>query len=118
MYGKPVTIFLLNQVRTTGFGTYQGAHEVSTGGNALKHTGHYRIAFRKVKPIFDEKYNMNIGTMSKITIEKSKFGPTLKDIPIYIDDRSGGRIIPKDEAALVPYHEDTQLDRWSVVQVL
>jgi RecA/RadA recombinase len=101
MWEKPVTIFLLNQVRTAGFGDYQGPHDTSTGGNALKHAGHYRFSFRKAKKIFDEKLMMNIGMQARVDIEKSKFGPTVQNIPIFIDDRSGGRIISQDEAASV-----------------
>jgi RecA/RadA recombinase len=101
IWEKPVTLLLLNQVRTTGFGTYRGPYDASSGGNAFKHAAHYRLAFKSIKKVFNEELMMNAGTMSKIDIEKSKFGPTIKGIPIYIDDISGGRIVPKDEAALV-----------------
>jgi RecA/RadA recombinase len=101
LWGMPVTIFLLNQARTAGFGSYTGTYDTSTGGNALKHAGHYRICFRNAKKIWDEKLMMNVGTKSRVDIEKSKFGPTVGDIPITIDDRIGGRIVTTDEAARV-----------------
>jgi len=101
LWGKPVTIFILNQARTAGFGSFTGTYDTSTGGNQLKHTGHYRIAFRKAKKIWDETLMMNVGTMSRVDVEKSKFGPTIGDIPIFIDDRVGGRIRNEEEAAQV-----------------
>jgi RecA/RadA recombinase len=101
MWQKPITFFFLNQVSTVGFGTYQGPHDASSGGNALKHFCHYRIGIRRIKPLFDEKLMMNIGTLSEINIEKSKFGPRIKGIKIFIDDIGGGRIVPKDEAAIL-----------------
>lgn len=100
LFNRPVTIFLLNQIRTTGLGSYQ-VTEVSSGGNALKHANHYYFWFSKNKKVYDENLKMYIGSNSKVSIRKSKFGPTLDCIPIYINDQMGGRIVPDDEAAMV-----------------
>ena len=101
LYNKPVTVLLLNQIRMTGFGTWKGPEETSSGGHALKHTNHYYFWFEWAKKIYDEDRKMNIGSTSKVSILKSKFGPTIEDIPVYINDMIGGKIIPDDEAILV-----------------
>jgi RecA/RadA recombinase len=100
LFNKPVTLFLLNQVRTAGIGSYQ-VTEISSGGNALKHANHYFFWFSKNKKAYDEHLKMYIGSSSKVSVRKSKFGPTIDDIPIYINDQLGGKIIPDDEAAMV-----------------
>jgi RecA/RadA recombinase len=100
LFNKPVTIFLLNQIRTTGLGSYN-VTEVSSGGNALKHANHYYFWFSKNKKVYDESLKMYIGSSSKVSVRKSKFGPTLDNIPIYINDQMGGKIVPDDEAAMV-----------------
>jgi RecA/RadA recombinase len=100
LFNKPVTIFLLNQIRTAGLGSYQ-VTEVSSGGNALKHANHYYFWFSKSKKAYDDGLKMYIGSNSKVSIRKSKFGPTIDDIPIYINDQMGGKIVPDDEAAMV-----------------
>jgi RecA/RadA recombinase len=100
LFSRPVTIFLLNQIRTTGLGSYQ-VTEVSSGGNALKHANHYYLWFSKARKVYDEKLKMFVGSSSKVSVRKSKFGPTINDIPIYISDQVGGKIISDDEAAMV-----------------
>jgi RecA/RadA recombinase len=101
MYGLPVTLILLNQARMGGFGSFQGPSLTSSGGFALKHYIHYRIAIEPVKKIFDEVRHANVGTQSKLAISKSKFCPTSNDVRIVIDDTVGGKIIPSEEAALL-----------------
>src|SRR4051794_24477187 len=89
----PVTIFVLNQIRKSfqmvGKGM-QIVKDTSSGGNVLKHNAHYRFFFKDPKKVYDEDLHMDVGTLSMIDIEKSKFGPTVKNIPIWIDDTMGG----------------------------
>lgn len=100
LFSRPITIFLLNQIRTAGIGSYH-VTETSSGGNALKHAAHYSLWFSKNQKAYDENLKMNIGSSSKVSVRKSKFGPTIENIPIYINDQVGGRIVPDDEAAMV-----------------
>jgi RecA/RadA recombinase len=100
LFSKSVTIFLLNQIRTAGIGSYH-VTETSSGGNALKHANHYYFWFSKNQKVYDEHLKMNVGSNSKVSVRKSKFGPTIENIPIYINDQVGGKIIPDDEAAMV-----------------
>jgi RecA/RadA recombinase len=101
LYERPVTIFLLNQIRTSGFGTYQGPKEGSSGGNALKHANHYYLWFSWSKKLYDDKTKMYIGSKSTVSVLKSKFGPTIEKIPIYINDQLGGKIVSDNEPAFV-----------------
>lgn len=102
IYSAPVTVLILNQVRTTGFGTYPGPTDHnSSGGNALKHFVHYRLYFEKIKTVMDEELRSSRGTKSKVAIEKSKFSPTAHSIFIYIDDTLGGRIRHVEEIQLL-----------------
>lgn len=100
LFTRPITVFLLNQIRTAGIGTYH-VTETSSGGNALKHAAHYQLWFSKNQKAYDEKLKMNVGSSSKVSVRKSKFGPTIENIPIYINDQIGGKIVPDDEAAMV-----------------
>jgi RecA/RadA recombinase len=100
LYNKPVTVFLLNQIRAAGIGTYH-VTETSSGGNALKHAAHYYFWFSKNKKTYDDSLKMYIGSDSKVSVRKSKFGPTIDNIQIYINDQVGGKIISDDEAAMV-----------------
>lgn len=100
--GSPVTVMFINQVRTKGFGTYQGPSDHnSSGGKALEHFVHYRLYVLKKKKVYDEELRANRGTISTVTIEKSKFCPTTQEIQIYIDDTLGGRIRKIDEIQLL-----------------
>lgn len=107
MGGKPLTCFILNQVRLTDFGSYTGPKETSYGSNALKHNCHYRFRFKRIdnKDTRESNYNKNIngkvGTNSTLSIEKSKFCPITEDIEIYINDQLGGIIVPKEELAVL-----------------
>lgn len=100
----PVTIFVLNQIRKTfkmvGKGM-QIVEDTSSGGNVLKHNAHYNFFFKNPKKVYDDEMHMDIGTLSMIDVNKSKFGPTVKNIPIWIDDRMGGIMVQKEEAALM-----------------
>jgi len=102
IFGLPVTIILLNQVRTTGFGSWAGPTDhYSSGGNALQHFVHYKIYIEKKKKVWDPVLQANRGTISQVAIEKSKFCPTTANILIFIDDTIGGRIRQIDEVQLL-----------------
>jgi len=53
------------------------------------------------KKAYDESLKMYVGSDSKVSVRKSKFGLTIDNIPIYINDQVGGNIPPDDEAAMV-----------------
>lgn len=92
-----VIVMLVNQVRDK-IGVYNPSGSYGrSGGRALEHAGHYRLYFKLCQKYFDESKGVNIGTYTKVSIEKSKFGCTSKNIPIYIDDLKGGKIIPGAE---------------------
>ena len=105
--GKPMTTFVLNQIRLTGIGSYLGASETSSGGNALKHNCHYRFKFTQQtkkdvrEANYDEDLGGKTGTVSVVTLEKAKFCPITQDVEIYINDQLGGVIIPSEELAKV-----------------
>ena len=105
MGGKPFTVLVLNQVRLSGFGSYTGPQEGSSGGNALKHNCHYRFKFTQQlqKAVREENYDDKVagkmGTVSIVNIEKAKYCPITEDIRIYINDQLGGLIVPKEELA-------------------
>ena len=100
MYGRPLTVLLINQVRTSGFGSWKGpTTKNSSGGNALKHYIHYRFYIEKKKRIVEErgKNKMEIGTESLLEISKSKFFPAPVKGHLQIFDQHGGIILPKEE---------------------
>lgn len=88
-----VIVMLVNQVRDK-IGVYNPSGSYGrSGGRALEHAGHYRLYFKLCQKYFDEAKGVNVGTYTKVSIEKSKFGCTSKNIPIYIDDLLGGKIV-------------------------
>lgn len=92
-----VIVMLVNQVREK-IGVYNPSGSYGRGGGTcLSHSGHYRLYFGLKQKYFDESKGINIGTYTKVNVEKSKFGCTTKGIPIYIDDLQGGKIIPGAE---------------------
>ena len=92
-----VIVMLVNQVRDK-IGVYNPSGSFGrSGGRALEHAGHYRLYFKLCQKYFDEAKGVNVGTYTKVSVEKSKFGCTSKNIPIYIDDLLGGKIIPGSE---------------------
>lgn len=98
---KPITLLVLNQVSLTGFGSYTGPKEGSSGGNALKHAAHYRFYFHKKGQVLSENKKDVVGTITEITIEKAKFCPKANKTQVFIDDKMGGKIVQKFELALV-----------------
>jgi RecA/RadA recombinase len=105
MGGKPISLFLPNQVRLKGFGTYLGPQESFYGGYALEHSCHYILRFKKIKNAesklknYDEDIKMKTGTDFRMKIEKTKFCPATQDVVLYINDQLGGIIVPGEELA-------------------
>jgi len=90
MYRAPVIAFLINQA-TTQF-TMFGAVEGSGGGYGFKHGIHYSLKFKKIKKIDGSSKLFSVGTLTRMSIEKSKVIPYLDNIEILIRDDQGGRI--------------------------
>ena len=105
MSGKPVTLIIINQIRTTGFGSYTGpTQKHSSGGVALKHYVHYKFHVRRKKSLTAEHFGDKSerkgdkeGTLSEVEIEKSKYCPAPIKIEITISDKLGGVIVPDEE---------------------
>lgn len=92
-------IFLINQARAK-IGAYHGG-EMSGGGYAFKHDIHYSLRF-SYKKSFDQSIgNVRLGTMSSVTMDKSKFMPKIFDVPIFIYDDRGGIIDPLEEILMM-----------------
>ena len=101
LWSTNAIIFLINQARAK-IGTYQGG-EVSGGGYAFKHDIHYSLRFNYKKSFNESIGNIRMGTMSSVTMDKSKFMPKIFDIPIFIYDDRGGVIDPVDEILMIAY---------------
>lgn len=93
----PVTVVFLNQIRIKNMMSPYVTDRNSPGGFAFKHFAHYRMWINYKAKEIHSKSGLNIGTKSVVSVEKSKFSPTFNDIPIYIDDTLGGKIVPRDE---------------------
>lgn len=89
IYQKPVLVFLVNQA--TSIQTQFGMTEGSGGGYGFKHGIHYSIKFKKIKKLGDNALFRN-GTLSILSIEKSKVIPSLMDVQLLIRDEQGGRL--------------------------
>ena len=100
IYDLPVIVFLINQL-TTKVNQFNTSID-SSGGYALRHNVNERLRFDFVKNVGgDKKGDMfKTGTMSKVTVAKSRSIPSLQDVQILIDDTMGGRIIPEHEVPL------------------
>jgi hypothetical protein len=99
IYNAPVFVILINQATTkmNQFNTSVG----SSGGFALEHNVDERLKFTPIKTIEGSSEYLKAGTLSSVTVEKSRSIPGFKDIPIMIDDSLGGLIIPNQEIALL-----------------
>lgn len=87
-----VVCFIINQARAK-IGVYNPSGATGTsGGFALSHSFHTSITFNLKQKLFDEAKGINVGTTTRVAIEKSKFGATSKKIHIWIDDTIGGKI--------------------------
>jgi RecA/RadA recombinase len=101
IYQQPIILFLINQV-TTKVNQFQ-ASKSRAGGYALNHNVEERIKVDFVKFIGgDGKGDLfKTGTLSKVTVEKSRSVPGFQDIPIRINDQDGGVIEEDYEIPLV-----------------
>lgn len=100
-YRQPVFVFLINQLTTKVVGFNVSTD--SSGGYALRHNVNERYHLEYSKPIGGEEKNslFRSGTLSKLTVVKSRSIPGFKDIPITIDDTVGGKIMPENELPLI-----------------
>lgn len=102
MGGKPITLFLPNQVRNKA-NNRGGFDQGSSGSYALEHNCHYILKFRKRKDAesrrenYDEDDKARTGTNFVMEIEKTKFCPATNSVNLYINDKLGGVIVPKRE---------------------
>lgn len=101
IYQQPVIVFLINQM-TTKVNQFQTSKD-SSGGYALRHNVEERIRIDFVKHIGgDGKGDLfKTGTLSRVTIVKSRNIPGFQDIPIKINDQEGGVIEENYEIPLV-----------------
>lgn len=98
IYLKPVVIMLINQA-TTSIGKYHSSVD-SSGGYGLKHDIHYRLNFELQKRLGETEL-YRTGTMSHLNINKSKHGPALTNVPVFIYDTLGGKISIGEEVPIV-----------------
>lgn len=108
MGGKPLTLFLPNQVRNKAKqGGMVGFEQGFAGSYALEHNCHYILRLKKVNNAdsraknYDEGMGMKTGTDFRMTIEKTKFCPATQSVNLYINDQKGGIIIANEELAHV-----------------
>lgn len=101
IYQKPVTVFLINQL-TTKVNQFNTSLD-SSGGFSLKHNveERFRISMRKAVGGEAKDAVFKTGTMSELTVVKSRNIPSFLDIPMLIDDTSGGVIVTANEIPLV-----------------
>jgi RecA/RadA recombinase len=86
LHDKKAHVVVLNQVYHGEHGAY-----VSGGGEAFKHNCHYTFKF-KIEKVYYDEYNTATATFSRVTTDKSRFFPAIKDIPLWIDSSLGGVI--------------------------
>lgn len=105
-YRAPVTLMMINQV-TTKVNQFNTSID-SSGGFALRHNVEERIRIDYVKNIGgDGKGDLyKTGTLSKVTIVKSRNVPGFQDVPIKIDDTIGGVIEEPYEIPMVAHMLD------------
>lgn len=89
-------VVIINQARAK-IGRF-GTSEHSVGGYQMKHTMHYSIQFDYQGPLNESEFYKD-GTLTHVRVEKSKFMPSTREIPVFIYDTLGGRISPIDELA-------------------
>lgn len=101
VYDAPIVILLINQI-TTKVNQFNTSLD-SSGGFTLRHNVNERIKFDFVKNIGGDKKDdvFKTGTMSSVTIMKSRNMPSLQNISVVIDDTVGGRIQSEQEIPLV-----------------
>lgn len=101
VYRAPVIVFLINQI-TTKVNRFQTSQD-SSGGFALRHNVEERYQIDFVKHIGgDGKGDLfKTGTLSKLSVIKSRNIPGFQDIPLKIDDTLGGVIVDDHELPIV-----------------
>lgn len=106
LYRAPATLMMINQI-TTKVNQFNTSLD-SSGGFALRHNVEERIRIDFVKNIGgDGKGDLyKTGTMSKVTVVKSRNVPGFQDIPIRINDTEGGVIEEQYEVPMVAHMLD------------
>jgi len=103
IYDRPVLVLLINQISTkvNQFNTSVD----SSGGLALRHNVNERIRLDFVKNIGGDKKGdlFKTGTMSHLSLIKSRTIPSLQDVPVTISDVDGGRIDLKQQVPLLAH---------------
>lgn len=89
----PILVVYINQVSTTGIGSYVTRVE-SVGGFGFKHNMQFSLVWGPPKDCYEDGFI--VGTESEVSMKKSKISPKFIDIPCFINARDGGEI---DEAA-------------------
>lgn len=89
----PILIVYINQVSTTGIGSYVTKVE-SGGGFGFSHNMQFSLVWGTPKDCYEDGFI--IGTECDVAMKKSKISPKFIEIPCFINARNGGEI---DEAA-------------------
>lgn len=85
----PILVIYINQVSTTGIGSYAPKVE-STGGFGFKHNMQFSLVYGNPKDYYDNGFVM--GSSCNVFMKKSKICPKFMDIPCVIDVAQGGII--------------------------
>ena len=103
IYDQPVLVLLINQI-STKVNQFNTSID-SSGGMALRHNVNERIRLDFVKNIGGDKKGdlFKTGTMSHLSIIKSRTIPSLQDVPVTISDVDGGRIDLKQQVPLLAH---------------
>lgn len=89
----PILVVYINQVSTTGIGSYVTRVE-SVGGYGFKHNMQFSLVWGTPKDCYENGFI--VGTECDVMMKKSKISPKFIEIPCFINSRNGGKI---DEAA-------------------
>lgn len=89
----PILVVYINQVSTTGIGSYVTKVE-SVGGFGLKHNLQFSLVWGPPKDCYENGFIT--GTECDVMMKKSKISPKFIEIPCFINAKDGGRV---DEAA-------------------
>lgn len=92
MENIPALIIYINQVFTTGIGSYHPTVK-SGGGNGFHHNMQFELVYGDPKDVYEGSFI--VGSECSVMMKKSKISPKFVNIPCYIDVRNGGKI---DEA--------------------
>lgn len=89
----PILVVYINQVSTTGIGSYVTKVE-SVGGFGFKHNMQFSLVWGTPKDCYENGFI--VGTECDVMMKKSKISPKFIEIPCFINARDGGSV---DEAA-------------------